>query len=342
MKRLRVLIVLACLMIFAGSLHAIDMTKSGEETSVKKKAAAKPFPLGGFVILDNAVGWGTFLEDGYEAQPYYGMTLTLYPRWKWTKHLYTAVRIDISKEIVTNATSTNTEKHQTMLSDTIVRTAHTNLWSVPGDLPVIGGLTFGGYFDILAPTSLVSQYNGRILTVRPAFQLSNAWGPVSFKYTLSYSHYFNKFSSPVIDSGDSTTLSRFGGSEILPGGEIAVQANNVGDGLANSVLLEWSILNTGFSILLNYTVRNFWTTKSYEADEYTSEYAVTGKGQRDDTIGTVELDYALTKNLFLGLGVYSWQTPKTSDNKGFRIPFLNWKNLAANYTVVYFDIIGVF
>ena len=59
----------------------------------------------------------------------------------------------------------------------------------------------------------------------------------------------------------------------------------------------------------------------HRLDEFSSEYAKGGRGQRDSTVGTLDVTYQPFKHVGFSLGITSAQPAKTRDNKRIRFPF---------------------
>lgn len=81
-----------------------------------------------------------------------------------------------------------------------------------------------------------------------------------------------------------------------------------------------------------------WTYPT-EIDQFSAEQAVSVGGS-DSTWGFVSLDYTLTKNFSLSGGVWSFQPLRTSDNKGVRFPFFDFRTPNNNFTTFFLDFIA--
>jgi len=307
------------------------------------------FPLGAMVILDQSVGAGTFLANEFERRPSYTMTLSFFPMWRVTDNLTLRGRLDVSKELVASASSETTKKGETQIFDTMLTALYRSFYAVPEDVSVVGGLNVGGMFDLILPTSKQSQFRTLIMGVRPALVVTWPLGPVSIQYMLRVTKNFNQYTSPVVDvSADQpVALARLRGNEEVAADLIAVGGNNVEWSVANRLTVPWDIgatfgWGTELVLTVDYMLSHSWTYRSYPDDELAAANALAGRGQRDVEMGTIEVSWGVIKHLYLALGVTSYQPPKTADNEGFRVPFLNFADLAGNYTSLYFDVIGVF
>ena len=78
-------------------------------------------------------------------------------------------------------------------------------------------------------------------------------------------------------------------------------------------------------------------------DVETGGHAEGGRGVTDRTISTLELGWQSPIDfLSLGLGVSTDQPPKTADNGGFRVPFVDLISPSSNRTSYYLDVVGSF
>lgn len=308
------------------------------------------FPLGAMLILDNAVGAGTFIAHQYERRPFYAVTLTFLPSYRITDKLTLRGRLDIGKEIVSNAGTETTKDHETTLADAMLSALYSSFYRVPESVPVVGGLNFGGMFDLIMPTSKQSQFRTLVMGLRPIAVITYPVGPVEIAYQFRFLKNFNRYTSPIVSASDTApvAVSRVRGNEEVSADLIALGGNNVEYSIGNRLTVQWNIgKGLGFedrelTLMADYLLSNAWTYRSYPDDELKAVNASTGRGQRDLELGTVELSVKAIDHLYLALGVQSYQPPQTSDNKGFRVPFFNFWDLANNYTTVYFDVIGVF
>lgn len=346
----RSILLLVGLLAVLGSCPQSAWAVGGATNEIVADEKPGAFPLGAMLILDNAVGAGTFLSHDYERRPYYAVTLTFMPSYRITDELTVRGRLDLGKELVSNASTETTKDHETTLSDTMVSVLYSSFYRVPESVPGVGGLNFGGMLDVVLPTSKQSQFRTLIVGLRPVLVISYPIGPVDIAYQFRFLKSFNRYTSPVVSVSDTSpvAVARLRGNEELASDLIALGGNNTEYSVANRLTVQWNIGKTfGFeerelSLMVDYLLQQAWTYRSYPNDELTADNALSGRGQRDVEMGTVELSVKAIDHLYLALGVMSYQPPKKADNDGFRVPFFNFRDAANNFTTVYFDVIGVF
>ncbi len=314
-----------------------DTTGSAAEPGAPKKR----FPLGAIVIYENAVGAGTFLSDAKMRRPLWEMSLSMRPFWTPLPGFKVGLRLDVAKEVITNAETTDTFAHQTTLSDTFLTVSHNDIWAIP-----VVDIHIGAYNEFLFPSSLESQYRNRYLTWRLGLTLWRQFGPVNLTYQFRFAKHFCRIGNPTVDMDD------FGHNEYdqpnmsyrdadLWNGDPRTGDNNPDFDIMNRLVLTWDIWG-GLALGIDYAIFNSWTMNSYPFDELSGTGASAGRGQTDATLGTVELSYQIIDQLAVALGVSSYQPPKKADNSGFRPPFFNFYDAGNNYTSVYFDVVGTF
>jgi len=333
---------LAALAASPGPAHAVDA--SGTAASRKET-----FPLGGYFLLEHSLGAGTFIDHPYERKPSYSMTFVAMPWYYFTDLFSLRARIDISKEFVSNADSTTTINREVTLSDFILTAAYGSFYRVPKDVPVVGGLNLAGNLDVLFPTSKQSQFRTMITAVRPSLVVVWPFGTCSFNYWLRVQKNFNRYTSPVVSTSDGTpvAVARLRGAEELAADLIAVGGNNVEWAVTNRAYFTWNISNTfsfghDLTLWIEYSLTNSWTYRSYPDDELKAASAKAGRGRRDVETGIVELFWQVAGPFYMNFGISSYQPPKTADNGGFRVPFLNFWDLANNYTSLFLDLVVMF
>ena len=320
---------------------ADDVQPAAEVVAEEEESEAKdePFPVGGTIIYENAVGIGTFVGDELQRRPLWSMSLSMRPKFRLGDGMSIIARLDISKDIIENADSTGTVKSQTLLSDTILTFSMAPIVEEP-----VTGIKLSGSFDLLLPTSLLSQYQSKILSTRLTLGLTKEFGWVNLYYQTRFGKNFHKYDHPVLsqpDGGIATCLPSAGGTLVdadvcAPGGVANSSFQFMNRGIVEFVPYE------GLSITLDFIAYNDFTYDVNPDDALTNENAVAGRGQRDLTQGTFEVGYQVNPYLGVSLGTTTLQPPKTLDNEGFRFPFFDFRTASNNFTTVYLDLVGTF
>ena len=344
-------ILFAASALLALTFHAPKTWAVPSTAELIEEEKAGSFPLGATIIFDQSIAAGTFIQNDYERRPSYALGLTFLPTWRVTDNLVIGGRLDIQKEVITNAGSTTTKNRETTLADVILGLTDVSFYRVPDDVPVMNGFNIGGTLDFALPTSKESRFATKIMTVRGTMLASYPIGPVRIDYNLRGTKSFNRYSSPVVQVSGATpvAIARARGAEELAPDLIAVGGNNIEWSILNRLAVTWDISQTfGFperelALAVDYSIINRWAYTSYANDELTAENAKSGRGRSDLEIGIVEASVKVVEHVYLALGVNTYlQPPKSANNKTFRAPFFNFQNGADNYTSVYFDVIAVF
>jgi hypothetical protein len=319
----------------AGLILALPTAASAEDKDV----------LGGFggtVIYENAVGGGSFTA-GAANNPYYGMSLSIRPRYTILKEhsLTLSARIDISTTIVEPFESSNTEPHDIRVSDARLTLGYGKFVNV-GD----GLFTMFTSFGLRFPTSLTSQFSHKILSLAGSISAGvkpTEW--LSFGVGIGVLKNFNRFTNVVLDASDFSVpiVTRADGNEevgealVATGGGISEWIVNPSASVTFTFLEKFSV-DIGFS----YAAYFQYATDSQKLDEFSSPNATEGRGIAELMTGTIEIGYQVLPYLGLALGTSTDQSPLSSDNSDFRFPFWDTTNGASNRQTFYFDVAGTF
>jgi hypothetical protein len=317
-----------------------ELGKQGSKTTKASSTLSPAFPLKGSLTLDNSLGMGTFSEGAGElSRPYLNMLLSVRAHYKVPVKLKLTVglRFDLDINLIENVDSANTQPHQLQVGDL-------RLWTRLQDMlkHEPAGLSLSGGVELFLPTSLMSQFATKWLGLRT--NLSLTWSKLSwleFTYGLSATKNFNGYTSNAVDWDDFDTprISRPGGAENIAEGLTATGAGIVEWGVSNSLSGTVTFLKD-FSCSLELALVNTFTYDMGTADAYTSSYARAGRAQRDITYGSIDVSWNALKHLSVSVGSVVAQEPKTSDNTGFRFPFWDLTNGAANRQVLYLSLKG--
>jgi hypothetical protein len=220
-----------------------------------------------------------------------------------------------------------------LLSDLVLAYSYTNI--VKDDVTSLG-LSSGLRF--VFPTGLASQRASLLLAGQLPVILRGSWDWFSAGYTFTFTKYFHENSHPgqVKDITTPTCLNRESlDSELcFPGG------------YANASFSLNNQFNVGFqatddlSFAIAYGVGSVFTYDVNPDDEFTSENADEGRGQRDAVGSAISASYQVNDYLALSLGTVSSMPAKSSDNSSFRFPF--FQATADNFTSFYFNVDGSF
>ena len=207
---------------------------------------------------------------------------------------------------------TSLEKDKFLFTDMYFQLGHSKVYSNE-DL----GLTIGATFRAYLPTSLSSQLQNRILTIRPGLNMSWSFGPVSVSSFVIFAKYFNTSSDRSINcdtyqNEDECREGRgddedgmFGGFESEQnGGEVYLPSAGVNSFyIGYNFGVNWTITE-GLNLSTGLTMYHLFGYKSFSTTEgISSQYASSGRNQVDRLIASIGLSYQLHKNLGLSLGL---------------------------------------
>lgn len=273
------------------------------------------------------------MEDEYARNPLFMQTFQVAPSYSWEGFNFS---LSISASTEYTDSDSATYENQILFSDLMLSVSKSLVDLSKYDMGLTGSLKFG------LPTSLVSQMATLYLSATASVSLSKTFFKhLTVSYSLSGKKNFHEYQSPVIkedDLRDFETYARGGGDELLEKSLTATGRNNVSFSITNSLALSYSFTDT-LSLSLSYAYSVGFIYKTFEKDEYTSEYADTGRAYRDLTIGGIDVSYKINGMFSVSGGVTTAQLPKTADNESFRFPFYNFSELADNMSTFYIDLI---
>lgn len=293
--------------------------------------------FGGFVLLEQQLGSGTFVKNEQARMPFYAWLLSLRPRYYFTGQLFAELRLDLRQELTTSYVTKTTKKRQLMPSDTFLTLKYQNLVKIPwADIGVSPFIRLG------APTSYESQYRNLYLSGAVGFDLTRLIGPVYLTYTFRFTKNFNKYTVATVpaDKDRPVIAVRSGGAEDL-GGYVATGANNLSFSVFNSIMASW-IISDEWTFTLQWAVANAWTYFAGPDDLLKAPEAKAGRGQRDVMYGIVDLTYQPWPYVGFSLGLSTIQPVKTADNKTIRFPFWDFHTPGDNNSVIYFDVFATY
>lgn len=273
----------------------------------------KSWYAGSSVVYNNTTGINPDL-------PFYTMGLKLSPKFNVTNEFFLSGLFSMVKEI-TNGNA-NTAKRETQFGDTRLEFIHTNLYKEK-----YSGIQFSGLFRLQFPTSKASQYATLRLGTMADLGVGRTFfgDKLSIGYDFRFYKFFHKYTSPEFAPSAGGT---WNGMNVRV---LEDEYRNTGDLNADYQFAHVFAASYAFTEKLSAVVY-FWVIngKSYEP---------TGggpRGNRDSLDFNVELAYLITKWLVVDVGFDTSQPQLQPDSTYPENPF--WRNTAANFTTVYFDI----
>ena len=299
--------------------------------------SSRKIPFGGFVLLEQQLGSGTFVSDQYARNPYYAWLLSIRPRYFFTDHIFAELRIDLRQELTTSFGTSTTKKRQLMPSDTLLTFKWQNAYTIP-----VAEISISPYVRLAAPTSYESRYRDLYIAAAAGFDLTRLIGPVYLVYSFRFSKNFHKYTVATVpkDIDKPVAVARSGGAEDL-GGAIATGDNNVSFSVFNSIMASF-LVSDEWTITLQWAMANGWTYNSFPKDDLSSAYADAGRGQSDAMYGVLDVTYQPWKHVGFSMGISTKQLPKSDDNKHYNFPWWDFRKPAENNSVIYFDVFATY
>jgi len=308
-----------------------------ERALLEAKAGKKPFPLGAMVELTQAVGGGTFVSDPNVRRAAYDVSLSLWPYWRIAPMWRLTGKFDIAQSVVENYDSTATYRNRTVLADIVLDLTRMRFYTIPG-----AGISMSGSLILGFPTGPVSQFRNQILSTMAKLSFSKIVGPVYLGYWVMGFKNFNEYESPTVsqdEEGEHVVLSHFQGNEQLTTDLVSVGGANVSFGIVNTFIVSWNVTDE-VALAVMYQINNSFAYDVAPDDEYTSDFAEPGRGQRDSMRGIIDLTYQFTPALSVSLGTDTLVAPKTANNDSFIFPFANFSNDHRNSSAGYLALTG--
>ena len=314
-------------------------------TDATDAAEKDDFPLSGSLLVETAVGIGTFVggDQGNTA---------------WSTAIQPSLSYKLTDAMSLSATIVGTFYHindfgtpladgEFLLSDVYLQLSHSKIFK---DEDI--GFTLSGAFRVYGPTSESSQLQNRILTIRPSLKAAFKVGPVTFGWTLGLAKYFTTTTVPTLscDSfrdgqcrtgrdagpgpGGSFESERRGGAVLLPSSGVTSFY------VLNALSVSWAIIED-LTLGVSATLYNQWGIKSFDKDALSAPGANEGRSQVDRLITGVSLDYQIIKQLAVGMSV-STDTIRPFGDQGdsFVTIFSNGSRAPDNITSLAFSITG--
>ena len=307
-----------------------------DTAQVIKVTKETPFvDWGATVVYENSLGLGTFVQGEQQRAQWDMLWAVRAKLYLFQRFLRIQAGMTLFQPVIDNVDSGTTENNQFTIGDFSLGFSIPNIYTEP-----VTGIRFGASTSFAFPTSLASQHAGRYVSWKTGLTVTKSFGPVGLMYQFGITKNFHDSKSPKLDY------------EYLP--EIAHYP-------AVGVSTDFSIMNhLGVSVgfLENfYAGIDFFIMNNFKYDseddigcadvglasgcDLHSSFADPGRGRSDLTSIAIEVGWQPLKYLTVALGISTFQTPKTSDNTGFRFP-LNFTDASANRTTIYLDLVGTY
>ena len=304
------------------SSTTISSSADDSEGESTEEEASTPSPISVAMSIGTSVGIGSFV--GGEQQQV-GVATSFSPTISYKLDGGVRLKTGIGATwYQINDYNTAFENHRFLFSDVYLDASHGAVFS---DEEL--GLTIGAAFRVNLPTSLSSQLQNRILSIRPSVNMRWAFGPVSLSASLMFLKSFNTsadvsincetYTDPELcregrDADPTAAANQLGNQDGGPGvgggfesevrgGEVFIPSSGLTSFYVGySLSLGWAIIE-GLNLSLGAALYHSFGYKALPKDEFSSDYAQGGRSQTDRLATTLSLSYQVHKNIGLSLGL---------------------------------------
>jgi hypothetical protein len=266
----------------------------GDTSAVAATAGERPSDFGGSVTAELSLGLGTFAPAPHQ-QALLSTTLLGSAFYRISDEMRLTLAGSVTSYNI-NDFNTPLPQGEALPSDLSVGVSHSRIYRHEGS-----GLNVSGAFRVLLPTSPGSRFQNRWFTLMPSLNTSLPIGPVSLSWSFGFGKFFGGTSTATVDCSDfedpeqcyqgrgaNTVLGyeteRRGGEVFIPG----VGMNSFF--FSNTLAASWSPV-ARLSLSLSFGVFTYFGLRSLPEDEFSSQYAVGGRAQRDRLISSFIASY---------------------------------------------------
>ena len=324
---------------------------TGDESAEEEEDEG--LPITASLGISTSIGLGTFV-GGSQNQDMVSMGFT--PSITYSLGDGMSLKAAIGGTLYAlNDYSTPLANGQFLFSDMYFQFGHGSIYSNE-DI----GLTINGNFRVYLPTSLGSQFQNRVMTIRPSIGMSWKFGPVSLSSSVNVAKYFMTSTNASIDCDafKDSEQCREGRDDVVGGSAAAAigpvhggfaSEQNGGDvflpgGGVNSFYVGWNFgaswtivenLNLGFSL----TGIHYYSVRSYDISSTSSPNAKPGRSQIDRLISSLSLSYQIHKHVGVGID-FGTDTLRPFGADGNDLVILDTERAPDNISSVGFSVTG--
>ncbi|PIE65824.1 MAG: hypothetical protein CSA24_01915 [Deltaproteobacteria bacterium] len=286
------------------------------------------------VSIETSIGIGTFLSEPHRQS---AVSTTFVPSFGYD--LGHAMSLSAGLSVTWYQLlgfGTPLSEHDVLMSDVSVGFNHGSIWKHEGS-----GFNLSGSLSFFLPTSLASQFQNRLFTLKPSLRASIPVGPVTFGYTLGFGKFFNLTATPTVDCEDFDNPDEciagrrdnpdFGFESVRRGAEVYLPGMGTSSFyVQNAFSARWGIVE-GLSLNLGISIFNNFGVRSQPEDGFTNAHAQAGRAQVDRLVSSLSLSYQLLKELSVATSlVTATARPFGADGNDFVI--FDFSRAASNIT----------
>jgi len=234
--------------------------------------------------------------------------------------------------------------HTVLMSDISIAIRHASIYRHEDS-----GFNLSGGIALNLPTSLASQFQNRLFTLKPSFSASIPVGPVRFAYTFAFGKFFNQTATATIDCDNfdhpdecregRETNPDFGFESERRGPEVYLPGGGTSSFfIQNSLSISWSIVE-GLDLGLGIAISNNFGVRSLPDDEFTADNANPGRSQADRLVSSLSLSYQVLKELGVGMSLVT-ATGRPFGDQGNSLVLFDFGRAPSNITSINFSVTG--
>ncbi|TNF27187.1 MAG: hypothetical protein EP329_19860 [Deltaproteobacteria bacterium] len=235
-------------------------------------------------------------------------------------------------------------EHTVLMSDISLALNHNSIYRHEGS-----GFNLAGGLAIGLPTSLASQFQNRLFSMRSSLTASIPLGPVRFSYTLGLGKFFNRTATSTVDCDnfdhpDECREGRdanpdFGFESERRGPEVYLPgAGSTSFYVQNNLNVSWSIVE-GLNLTLGIAIFNTFGVRSLPDDEFTADNASPGRSHMDRLVSSLALSYQVHKQVGVGASLVT-ATGRPFGDQGNSLVVFDFSRAPDNITSVNFSVTG--
>lgn len=306
---------------------------------------AKPAAFSGSVTLDTSVGLGTFAPEPHD-QALVATTLLASAGYRLDDQIRLTAGLSATWFNV-NDYNTPLPDNEALLSDLSLGVSHGRIYRHEPS-----GLNLSGAFRMLLPTSPASRFQNRWFTIVPSLSATLPVGPVTLSYGVAFGKFFGATSTATVDCSDfedpeQCYQGRNGNSALgyeteRRGGEVFIPGAGMNSFyISNSLSASWTPVDR-LSLSLSLGVFTYFGLRSLPEDEFSSQYAVGGRSQRDRLVSSLTASYQVLDRLSISTGLVT-DASQPFGARGDSAPVVfDFTRAADNITSLSFGLTGSF
>lgn len=324
MKTIVGLSLVALWLISTGSIAGAEsQTITAKKTSEGKGLLARAPWRGTSVTLHNEVGVPTFDPSAnLTYNPYWAMSLRFNAQWWFNDTFYMRGMFSLTREM-TNSDFT-TQQGEIWASDVTLRTAASHFYTIP-----LVDVDLSAHFDLIAPTSKVSQARTLVVGFRPTVQLSRGFDllkgmNLSYRFSANKSLHRHTTAERDVPLISSCSESSAGCSEYLNTGSRNGSWRLTHSAHLSQQFTDWLGASITFGVVTDFLYDSI-------SDPSVSLTPMVPENQRHWLTSDINIAFKPFKAMSISVGASSYHS-QLNQSSSYQTPFFN------RYTTVYVDL----